>query len=93
MGITPSRTAGESFSRTSTTRGARPRTVIAVTSAFHSRRSRWLLRRQLDRLDVTVLMDGAPDWEYNESNWWQNKRGLVSYVEEYIKFVHDWTRD
>ncbi len=72
---------------------ARPKTVIAVTSAFHSRRSRWLLRRQLDRLDVTVLMDGTPDWEYNESNWWQNKRGLVSYVEEYIKFVHDWTRD
>jgi len=72
---------------------ARPNTVIAVTSAFHSRRSRWLLRRQLSRLDVTVLMDGVPDWEYNESNWWLNKRGLVSYVTEYIKLVHDWARE
>ncbi len=72
---------------------ARPGTVIAVTSAFHSRRSRWLLRRQLDRLDVTVLMDGVPDWEFDESNWWRNKRGLTKYVEEYLKFLHDWTRD
>ncbi len=72
---------------------ARPRTVIAVTSAFHSRRARWLLRRQLDRLDVTVLMDGVPDWEFDESNWWRNKRGLIVYVEEYLKFIHNWTSD
>ncbi len=72
---------------------ARPRTVIAVTSAFHSRRSRWLLRRQLARLNVTVLMDGVPDWEFDEHNWWHDKRGLVSYITEYIKFAHDWAGD
>ncbi len=72
---------------------AKPSTIIAVTSAFHSRRSRWLLRRQLDRLNVTVLMDGVPDWEFDESNWWRDKRGLVAYITEYIKFIHDWARD
>ena len=72
---------------------AKPTTVIAVTSAFHSRRARWLLRRQLDRLRVTVLMDGVKDWEFDESNWWQNKRGLTAYVEEYLKFGYDFFRD
>jgi len=71
----------------------RPSTVIAVTSAFHSRRARWLLRRQLDHLGVTVLMDGVDDWEFDEGNWWRSKRGLVSYLEEYIKFVHDFFWD
>ena len=72
---------------------ARPRTVIAVTTDFHSRRARWLLRRQLDRLRVTVLMDGVKDWEFDESNWWLNKRGLTSYVEEYLKFGYDFFHD
>ncbi len=72
---------------------AKPRTIIAVTTAFHSRRARWLLRRQLQRLNVTVLVDGVPDWEFDETNWWHDKRGQLAYLEEYVKLVHDFFRD
>jgi len=72
---------------------ARPHTVIAVTSAFHSRRARWLLHRQLDGLRVSVVMDAVEDSEFDESNWWLNKRGLTSYVEEYLKFAYDFFND
>ncbi len=72
---------------------AKPRTVIAVTTAFHSRRARWLLRRQLRRLNVAVLVDGVPDWEFDETNWWHDKRGQLAYIEEYLKLVHDFFRD
>jgi uncharacterized SAM-binding protein YcdF (DUF218 family) len=73
--------------------GASPRSVIIATSAFHTRRARWLFRRQLDGLRVKVLMAPAREPDFDESNWWRTERGLILYLEEYIKFFHEWTRD
>lgn len=63
--------------------------VLVVTSAFHTRRTRWVLRRVLDGLDVTVLMVAAADPRFNERNWWRHEAGLLAYVEEYLKWLHN----
>ncbi len=73
--------------------GAKPRSVIIATSAFHTRRARWLFRRQLGGLRVNVLMAPAREPDFDESNWWRTEHGLILYIEEYIKFFHEWTRD
>lgn len=65
------------------------RRVLVVTSAFHTRRTRWVLRRVLDGLDVTVLMVPAADPRFNERNWWRYEAGLLAYVEEYLKWLHN----
>lgn len=67
----------------------RIRRVLVVTSAFHTRRTRWVLRRVLDGLDVTVLMVPAADARFNERNWWRHEAGLLAYVEEYLKWLHN----
>ncbi len=73
--------------------GARPRTLIVVTSTFHTRRAHWLFHHQLGRLRVQILMDPVRSWQYDERNWWQHEQGLIDYFEEYPKFVHEWFRD
>lgn len=72
---------------------AHPGTLIVVTSAFHTRRARWLFRRQLERLRIAILMAPVTDPDFDESNWWRTEPGLLAYVEEYLKFLHEWTRD
>lgn len=72
---------------------AQPRRLIIVTNTFHTRRAHWLFSRQLKGLRVQLIMDPVTDWEYNERNWWQFERGLLDYVEEYPKFIHEWVRD
>ncbi len=72
---------------------ARPRTVIVVTHPFHTRRARWLVRGQLARLGISVLMDPVHHWRYTEQNWWTTEAGLIDFFEEFPKFLHEWTRD
>jgi uncharacterized SAM-binding protein YcdF (DUF218 family) len=65
------------------------RRVLVVTSMFHARRTRWVLRRVLKGLDVAVLMAPAADTRFNERNWWRHEAGLLAYVEEYLKWLHN----
>ena len=67
-------------------------TVLVVTSAFHTRRARWVLRRALDGLDVTLIMAPAADPRFDETNWWRTEAGLLSYVQEYLKWLHNATQ-
>lgn len=64
------------------------RRVIVVTSAYHTRRARWTLRRELDGLNVDLRMSAAPDDRFDASNWWTSEAGFLAYVTEMLKFVH-----
>lgn len=60
-------------------------TVLVVTTDFHGRRSRWVFRREIP---AEIVMSTTPDWQFDETNWWTYERGLISYIQEYIKFLH-----
>jgi uncharacterized SAM-binding protein YcdF (DUF218 family) len=61
--------------------------VILVTSAFHTRRSRWIFERELDGVPVRLLVTAAPHSRFDASNWWQNEEGLIFLNNEYIKLI------
>lgn len=63
--------------------------VIAVTSAYHTRRSRWALRRALESDSVRVMMAPAEHEGFDETNWWRSEDGLLAYVIEYLKLIHN----
>jgi uncharacterized SAM-binding protein YcdF (DUF218 family) len=63
------------------------RSVIAVTTAYHSRRARWALRHGLKGTGVRVMMYSAPSIGYDETNWWRSEDGMMAYFEEYVKFA------
>ncbi|MEM7348581.1 MAG: YdcF family protein [Chloroflexota bacterium] len=61
------------------------RRVTVVTSAFHTRRSHWIFQRALAETDVTLQMKAAPQWRFDETDWWRSERGLLMFANEYIK--------
>ncbi len=62
--------------------------AIVVTSAFHMRRARWLLRRALPD-SVRLMMAPAQHDNFGASNWWHSEEGLLAYITEYLKLVHN----
>jgi len=64
-----------------------PKRVIIVTTAFHTRRAQWIFNRQLADLPVEISMAAAPHETFDETNWWRNENGLITYLNEYIKFA------
>lgn len=66
--------------------------VIVVTTAHHTRRARWTLRRELRGLPVELRMAAAPQERFDASNWWQNEEGFVDYINEYLRLLHTWLR-
>jgi uncharacterized SAM-binding protein YcdF (DUF218 family) len=65
------------------------RRAIVVTSMFHSRRTRWAIRKALGDAPVEVMMAPAQDSRFNERNWWTVEAGILAYVEEYLKWIHN----
>ena len=61
--------------------------VILVTSAFHTRRSRWIFERELAGVPVRLLVTAAPHIGFDTSNWWQSEEGLIFLNNEYIKLI------
>ena len=62
--------------------------VILVTSAFHTRRARWIFARTLAGLPVTLEMAPVRYATFDQTNWWKNEDGLITLNNEYIKLVY-----
>jgi uncharacterized SAM-binding protein YcdF (DUF218 family) len=60
--------------------------IILVTSAFHTRRARWIFERELKGLPVTLEMVAVPYANFDQTNWWKNENGLIVLNNEYIKW-------
>ncbi len=61
--------------------------VILVTSAFHTRRSRWIFERELAGLPVDLLVTASAHTGFDAGNWWQSEEGLIFLNNEYIKLI------
>jgi uncharacterized SAM-binding protein YcdF (DUF218 family) len=59
--------------------------VIVVTSAFHTRRAKWILDKTLAGLPVKLEMAAVPYAGFDQTNWWKNENGFFTLINEYIK--------
>jgi uncharacterized SAM-binding protein YcdF (DUF218 family) len=64
------------------------RRIILVTSAFHTRRARWIFEKALAGLPVTLEMVAVPYAGFDQTNWWKNETGLITLNNEYIKLFY-----
>jgi uncharacterized SAM-binding protein YcdF (DUF218 family) len=67
-------------------------TVAVVTNYFHTRRSRWVLRRLLGEQADRVSFVGVPRERVDDATWWRSKMGCAIYLTEYPKFAYYWAR-
>jgi uncharacterized SAM-binding protein YcdF (DUF218 family) len=66
------------------------RSVLVVTSAYHSRRALWTMRRVLEGSDIRVGIDSPPagDESPPPATWWIRPRGWQMVAGEYPKIIY-----
>jgi uncharacterized SAM-binding protein YcdF (DUF218 family) len=67
------------------------RRITAVTTAYHTRRARWILGRVFRGTGVEVHMAASDDARFDESNWYRNPAGRRFYFNEVIKLLYYYT--
>ena len=61
-------------------------TAAVLTNDYHTRRTRWIVRRVLGR-STGVLVFGVPAEGFGPHDWWHCRGGVHVYVGEYAKLV------
>lgn len=64
------------------------KSVLLVTSDYHTRRSAWIFRRAAR--DLTFYVVAAPDLYFTPGGWWHNREGRKIFLTEWIKTVTEW---
>lgn len=64
------------------------RSVLVVTSDFHTRRAGGILRREWP--DLQVRMASAPTVDYDVERWWTDRNYQKTFFFEWAKTVADW---
>lgn len=65
-------------------------TVIVLTTDYHTRRARWIFRRELGDASTRVRYVGVPAEDFDAHNWWKSRDGFVMYFSEYVKCLYYW---
>jgi uncharacterized SAM-binding protein YcdF (DUF218 family) len=70
------------------------RSIIVVTSAYHSRRALWTWRRVFQDSGIEIGLSTAPTGEQSPVpfGWWWHPRGWVMVAAEYPKLIYYWLR-
>ena len=59
------------------------RSVIVVTSNYHTRRARYIFQRVFPE-SVTVRVASARDGEFDPEHWWENRKSLKEFIRELV---------
>ena len=68
--------------------------LLIVTSAYHSRRALWSMRRASERSGIQIGLDSPPPgWQTPApSIWWLRRKGWRVVAGEYVKMIYYWLR-
>lgn len=68
--------------------------LLVVTSAYHSRRALWSMRRACEGSGIEIGIDSPPPgWQTpSPSTWWWHRWGWKVVAGEYVKMVYYWTQ-
>jgi uncharacterized SAM-binding protein YcdF (DUF218 family) len=70
------------------------RSLMFITSAYHSRRALWTLRHVFDRSEIQIGLDAVEPGEQSPKPliWWATLRGWRQVALEYPKLFYYWLR-
>jgi len=68
------------------------KSIVIVTDLFHTRRARWIFRRELKGGKVDIHVRAAPLPNYGTTNWWKDEEGLVAFETEVVKSGYYWLK-
>jgi len=67
------------------------RSMVLVTSNYHTRRAGWIWRSLLRRArpPVSLGIDGVPDPEFRPQGWWRKRLYAKTWFYEFTKLVYE----
>jgi uncharacterized SAM-binding protein YcdF (DUF218 family) len=68
------------------------RRIIIPTDLFHTRRVRWLFRKELKGTGTQVSVKAVSPPNYTATDWWHHEEGLIAFQNEIIKFAYYWAK-
>ncbi|MBI1325403.1 hypothetical protein GC170_19740 [bacterium] len=68
------------------------KSLLIVTTAFHTRRARWIFDRVFAGSGIRLSYAAAFDPHVNERNWYTSDEGLVTYFSETVKTLYYYLR-
>lgn len=70
------------------------KSLLIVTSAYHSRRALWSMQRACEDTGIQIGIDGPPPGRQTPSPWiwWARRWGWKVVGGEYVKMIYYWTK-
>jgi uncharacterized SAM-binding protein YcdF (DUF218 family) len=62
--------------------------IIVPTEIFSARRVRWIFDREFAGSSVHVDVAAVEPRNYSHSEWWKSARGLITFQNEFIKYLY-----
>jgi uncharacterized SAM-binding protein YcdF (DUF218 family) len=72
------------------TNGAK--SILIATDLTHTRRARWIFRKELDGVGVQVHVRAIQPRDYGLTNWWLHEEGLIAFQNEFLKSLYYWAK-
>jgi uncharacterized SAM-binding protein YcdF (DUF218 family) len=64
--------------------------VLLVTSNYHTHRAGKMFRAAAPDIEFTVV--GAPDEYFRVNDWWRNREGQKTFLNEWLKTIAAWVK-
>ena len=64
------------------------KSVIVVTSNYHTRRSKYAFKKVFGGSDVRILISPCPGGAFSPDQWWESRRLIKSVFLEYTKLFY-----
>jgi uncharacterized SAM-binding protein YcdF (DUF218 family) len=68
------------------------KSLVVVTSSFHTRRSQWIFERVFAGSGIKLSYAAARQPHIDETNWYKTDEGLVTYFSETLKTIYYYLR-
>lgn len=66
------------------------RSILVVTSNFHTRRARTIFRRVFRKFGTLVFVSASPDVRFDPRRWWEQRSGRKMMLYELLKTLNTW---
>jgi uncharacterized SAM-binding protein YcdF (DUF218 family) len=66
--------------------------IVITTDLFHTRRARWIFRRELRDTPVKIYVVAVDPVGFKINDWWQNEGSVIQFQNEIIKSLYYWLK-
>jgi uncharacterized SAM-binding protein YcdF (DUF218 family) len=64
------------------------KSILIATDLSHTRRARWIFRKELQGTGIQVHIHAINPQEYGMTNWWKHEEGLIAFQNELLKSLY-----